>query len=150
MGQTRPPMPLNRYLSLIGKFTVAGICSSPSAMILCGGRPPLQLLPMPMPPTPPCGSVERHAGASLQLAMRRSVDLLKVKANSYNASHAAHLSSQKMVIKGFGCIFFLFFFQKSDAVPFQSLKTLFKMQGHNWVLNPCSSALEELAGNAGV
>jgi hypothetical protein len=55
-----------------------------------------------------------------------------------------------MVIKGFGCIFFLFFFQKSDAVPFQSLKTLFKMQGHNWVLNPCSSALEELAGNAGV
>jgi hypothetical protein len=57
---------------------------------------------------------------------------------------------KKWLSKDLVAFFPLFFFQKSDAVPFQSLKTLFKMQGHNWVLNPCSGALEELAGNAGV
>ena len=59
-----------------------GICSSPFRNDLCGAAAAAQLVR-----PPPCRPVERHAVASLQLAARRSADLLKVTGNKQLKHH---------------------------------------------------------------
>jgi len=73
-------MPLIRSLSLIGNVDEYVL---PRSAMICAA--PLQL-PMLVRP-PPCRPVERHAVASLQLAARRSADLLKVTVNKQLKHH---------------------------------------------------------------